>query len=154
MGKTSVALGSVSHGTMRPEDLIPRFFDVLEQADKSRAESLEGDYPDILGPDAEDAEVWEQEDMDCCLDDLFNALDMVAPPFTHFGAHEGDGSDYGFWLSTESLEDAADDGTVVKVPAGDIWPIQGDECEYVLEVNDHGNCTLYTLDGTEVWAVV
>ncbi len=145
-----VSLGSVSSGTMRPEDLIPEFLYVLGQADKPAHDALVEEYEDVLDSDDPD-----MEQQDYALEALFNALDQVAPPYCYFGAHEGDGADYGFWVSWDSLEEDCQDGPVLKINAGDEWPNPlPEETEFVLEVNDHGNATLLTVTDKEVWSVV
>jgi len=50
---------------------------------------------------------WDSEDADWDLEELFDALQEFAPPFFYFGAHPGDGSDYGFWFCEESFQEAA-----------------------------------------------
>ncbi len=145
-------IGSVSSGTMRPEDLIPRFLYVLGQLDKPAHDALVEEYEDVLDSDDPDA-----EQQDYALEALFDALDQCAPPYCYFGSHEGDGADYGFWISWDSLNEDTDNefGPVVKVNAGDEWPNPlPDGAEFVLEVNDHGNATLLTATDEEVWSVV
>ncbi len=147
------ALGSVSSGTMRPEDLIPEFLYVLGQHDRTACDALEEEYRDVVDGEAD----MDGEAAGWCLEALFEALGEVAPPYAIFGAHEGDGADYGFWVCWESLEEdcRGRDASVVKVDAGDEWPSPLPEgVEYVAEVNDHGNATLFTRDGEEVWSVV
>ena len=67
--------------------------------------------------------------------------------------------DYGFWPDLEGLEYAArsKDG-VIKVNAGDAWPplwtSTGREVQFVIEVNDHGNVTLYNRRRQEVWSCI
>jgi hypothetical protein len=93
--------GTVSHGTMRPEDLIPAFLDVLPA---DRRDALESEYSDIV--------LWVQgvepltpptdEDISWFLNEvLFDALNELAPHGYYFGAHPGDGADYGFWMHEE-----------------------------------------------------
>lgn len=156
-------IGSVSHGTMRTEDLIPAFVEALD--DLKEAESL-SDTPnkerfarldsllgDIEGR-MEQEDYYASEDAGFDLEALFEALDEFAPPFCHFGAHEGDGADYGFWVSHEAIEDAVHDGEIVKVDAGDEWP-EDMSADYVLEVNDHGNTTLFERKSRqELWSIV
>lgn len=76
-------IGSVSHGTMRPEDLIPVFVQYVEE----------------FAPDQtpENAFFTDTEDDIWLLEELFDILDSVSPPGCYFGSHPGDGSDYGWW---------------------------------------------------------
>lgn len=156
-------IGSVSHATMRTEDLIPIFVETLD--DLKQAESL-SDSPDkeryarldnILSEieqRMEREDYYNSEDAGCDLETLFEALNEYSPPFCFFGSHEGDGSDYGFWLSPDAIEEAIHDGEIVKVDAGDEWP-DGMSADCVLETNDHGNLTLYDARARrELWSVV
>lgn len=91
-------LGSVSHGTMLTEDLIPTFHNVLHDIDSERAERLQADIAfTVLGES-------ENVDADDILHELFDILDEYAPDGYYFGAHVGDGSDYGFWPTEEGDE--------------------------------------------------
>lgn len=149
-------LGSVSSGTMRPKDLIPEFLYTLGQLDKARHDALAEEYKDVLDGEWDeeqdcDGEGECAEQIDYCLEALFDALEKYAPPYCYFGAHEGDGDDYGFWVSWDAITEGEADGNIVRVNAGDEWPGEGD---HVLEVTDHGNATLYDRAGNEIWAVV
>lgn len=98
--------GSVSWGTMRPMDLIPRFMEVLEALNPMEAEGLERDFPLVLGVhdrSAEDSEAYHEQE-DICLDALFDALKSCAPDGYYFGSTEGDGCDYGFWRCEEESD--------------------------------------------------
>jgi len=152
MTKAKYIIGSVSHGTMRPEDLIPRFLDVLKELDEPAHRKIVSIYGDIIDTLGDNDATSDPEQDDECLTACFDALDRCCPPYFYFGSHQGDGSDYGFWLSEESLEDF--DGLKVSDTSDVPEDYQGE----VLHVNDHGNCTLYTADGkgnlSEVWAIV
>jgi len=82
---------TISHGTMRPEDLIPEFLEVLEELN-----------PEI----SESAKRWNelaiQEVQSQFLSELFDLLNEEAPEGFYFGSHPGDGSDYGFWQMEEA----------------------------------------------------
>lgn len=79
---------TVSHGTMRNQDLAPVFIDVVRTYDPQEAESLEKHW-ESMSVDDEVATDF--------VHDLFDKLNEVAPEGCYFGAHPGDGSDYGFW---------------------------------------------------------
>tara|TARA_R110000751_G_scaffold28003_3_gene73460 strand:+ start:996 stop:1316 length:321 start_codon:yes stop_codon:yes gene_type:complete len=96
-------LGTISHGTMRLPDVIPCFLAALWSIDPQRHDALIAAQPSgtrarMQRPHILDSDPWwRSDDADELLVDLFDALDGVAPEGTYFGAHEGDGSDYGFW---------------------------------------------------------
>jgi hypothetical protein len=148
---TKAQIGSVSHGTMREEDLIPRFIDLLEEFGHEDEELSE------IRHRAEQANYYDSEEAAYDLNDyLFYALQEYAPPFCYFGSHPGDGSDYGFWPSGELLHGTWHSDEVLKTDETNINPDQLDGQSYVLHVNDHGNATLYRvkIELEEVWAIV
>ena len=98
---------SIIHGTMRPVDLIPEFLDELTAHDRDTADSCRAEIPPAAMAD-DDHDFWDSGDAASILDSLFDALDSTAPDGCYFGAHPGDGSDYGFWLSEEYAEELAD----------------------------------------------
>lgn len=96
--------GTVSHGTMRNVDLIPAFLCVLQECNSPAWEQLQM-QPHPLPPSyaLEDpqSDWWNSEQADYFVHELFGALDDCAPDGHYFGAHPGDGSDFGFWPSEE-----------------------------------------------------
>jgi hypothetical protein len=90
--------GSVISATLREEDLIPAFEEVLDSA------GVEYERPPsvdklLLSESLTDDELHE---VACYLNDtLFDLLDEIAPQGTYFGAHPGDGADFGFWETDE-----------------------------------------------------
>lgn len=89
---------SVSHGTMRRQDLIPAFMEVLKETPE---------YVQLMhlvpyhALEDENAEWWDSEAARILLEELFDTLGNYAPEGYFFGAHPGDGSDYGYWILTE-----------------------------------------------------
>ena len=63
----------------------------------------------------EDAEWWHSEDAGYLLEELTDLLNEHAPAFTYFGAHEGDGADFGFWIDWDAIAYAARDAEVLLV---------------------------------------
>jgi len=93
--------GTISHGTLRPQDLIPAFLEALRTLNPAAYDQLMfgSGHPPIpaYALEDEDAEWWHSEDASWVLESLGDALDESAPEGHYFGAHEGDGSDFGFW---------------------------------------------------------
>lgn len=150
-------LGTVSSGTMRKEDLIPAFIDVLRHHNPDH--ELIAEY-DAL-PDCEWNEMTEEqeEQTDCILEELFDALNEYAPPFCYFGAHLGNGSEYGFWFDSDSLDDARRYKECIDLEdhleAEEVAQlITAAAAEYACHVNDHGNVTIYDCNGQIILEIV
>lgn len=96
--------GSVSEATMRTQDLVPSFLDVLSQYDPETCARIEADMVKTFGSSDldDDDDAWDTEDMAYILnEDLWEALNELAPEGFYFGSHPGDGCDYGYWLSED-----------------------------------------------------
>jgi hypothetical protein len=118
--------------------------------------------------DSPSGEYFDSEDATYDLESLFDALEYYAMPYFYFGAHPGDGSDYGYWLSEGFDEDfvnvtanyargakASEFPDQIKV--NDTSEVPRGYTGEVLHVNDHGNCTLYAYNrgrSREIWAIV
>lgn len=89
----------VSHGTHRTQDLIPAFMEVLEQIDNVRFGAIlaAGDGVPEFAVNNPQHDFWDSEEAQLLLDELFELLNEYAPEGCFFGAHEGDGSSFGFW---------------------------------------------------------
>lgn len=154
--------GSVSHGTLRPEDLLQTFAEEIKHQLNRNADlplSFRQRLCDLADTALDcwlgDGETLDPEKAEL-IDDLLNAslpdaLQEFAPPHFYFGAHPGDGADFGFWLNECALQDF--DGLKVN----DTSEVPNDYVGEVLHVNDHGNMTLYASEIgklREIWAVV
>lgn len=142
MAKHYAQFGSISHGAMRAEDLCDTF--AWELSTLARRAGRIREFSELI----KDARTKPDDDV---VNDLVDALQEFAPPYGYFGAHPGDGSDYGFWMYEDMQSDF--DGLQVsdtsEVPRG----YSGE----VLHVNDHGNMTLYRYArgrAYEVWGIV
>lgn len=97
--------GTVSRATMREQDLVTAFMDVLEQYDPEEWQAIKTaflvefdlTYEEFLElPD--DDERWRSEALFYILhEDIWEAMQDMAPEGTYFGASEGDGADFGYW---------------------------------------------------------
>lgn len=101
---------SVSWGTMREEDLIPKLESVLDSVgygyERPAAVKKLIEDATVAGGDLTDDE-WAEVSW-YLNEDLWDAMNEIAPEGTTFGSHEGDGADYGFW-SYEDEDDCEDD---------------------------------------------
>jgi len=91
---------TVSRATLRNQDLIPAFLDALAHLDPPVYEQMTmGIFPAVPQYAWEDDESdwWYTETAYWVLDQLIESLDACSPDGYYFGAHEGDGSDFGFW---------------------------------------------------------
>jgi len=96
---------TVIHGTLRPQDLIPAFLDALCVLAPAAYSQLTlrpfGPIPSYVQDEGDDSEWWYSEEAWDLLNDLTDALNDCAPEGYYFGAHPGDGSDFGFWKGDE-----------------------------------------------------
>ena len=106
---------SISTGTLQLSDLVPRCFRALHDLDSDAADTIARKNLCSFVRIALDEKDTEDEVAVNAAYELFNelcdALDALAPAGCYFGAHPGDGSDFGFW-EDEVLEPA---------PAGWEW---------------------------------
>ena len=107
------AVGSISHGTLRAEDLIPSFMTELEMRNPEVAQKIKDDN---LGWETGGEDWWETDGPSWMLEELFDALNDEAPEGLYFGACEGDGSDFGFWQA-EDFEESRVRTTETKIEA-------------------------------------
>jgi hypothetical protein len=93
-----------SSGTLREEDLLPRFWGVAQQIGATIPDTLLASLQRLVGEDAQETD-WDSElAAETCFE-LIDLLDNLAPVGFYFGASEGDGACFGFWV-TEAWADA------------------------------------------------
>lgn len=145
------SFGSISSGTMRTEDLLEAFTSELEYQVQQNAEAwchddgrAERDRYLALVKEASEADP-EDEGAVEIVSDLVDALTEFAPPYAYFGSNEGDGADYGYWLSSDAIEFSFDG-----LKVSDTSEVPADYSGEVLHTNDHGNLTLYVATDGEL----
>ncbi len=128
-------IGSISSGTLRTEDLLRALADHLESLDAGSR------YAELIAESrAIDARTEEAREV---LGELEEALVEFAPPYCFFGAHPGDGADFGYWPDWEAIEADRRDG---ELSSGGDLPARGAAGRYFLHISDHGNAELYRWD--------
>ena len=104
-GDTIAVNTTFSHGTLRPQDTVTAFMSVLRIVSPQHWEAfLASPYPSppAHAQEDEDAEWWYSEECDVFVEQLFDILNENAPDGYYFGAHPGDGSDFGYWEVDEN----------------------------------------------------
>lgn len=136
-------IGTVISGTLNPEHLLPELITLAVQLDSSLADEVRGSF---FVADA--------------LELVMNRLNELAPAYVYFGAHEGDGADFGFWPDWESVEADILSGEVfdaVRI-SGDWRELVPEGVSYVLSLHASGiGSTLWELTpegAREVWSSV
>ena len=139
-------LGEISSGTLRTEDLVETFsneFDRLlpENVTSALLEACE----DWLAGKSwnEESSMLRETDGAALLADLFQALEEFCPPYVYFGASEGDGASFGFWVNTEELSRDVTDGEVLQVSSLDMVPAAYTGFVWL---DKKGSITLYKAD--------
>jgi hypothetical protein len=134
-------VGSISTGTLNPEDLLPTF-----------ARELERHAPDhALVTAAYAIQVYDDGASEL-INEIQDELQNHCPPFVTFGSHPGDGADFGYWPDMESLDEALTQHDVGN-PDGN-GDVVLDDDGVIVNVNDHGNVTVMDMDRNVLWAVV
>lgn len=148
-------IGSISSGTLRTEDLLYAFSYYCRDYGGKDGRRLNREYGIMKAWDDMTAE--EQEEAGYLLEEMTECLQNAAPDYVDFGAHEGDGADFGFWPSMDALADAMRGTNPEVLKVDDTSEIPADYRGHVLHVNDHGNVTLYMRTARrlfELWSVV
>jgi hypothetical protein len=100
--KRTAVPGTLIHGTLNPESLLPALARELEwytAEDRTTEESkLLGEIGTLLAVGGSELQT---DYADEVLSALFDAFQPFAPPGHSFSAHPGDGSDFGFWPNDE-----------------------------------------------------
>ena len=97
--------GTIIHGTLRNEDIIPALLDYLEAmplhksvSNDERIEKVRIFKEDFRGKEPESE--WATE---LCYE-VFDAINEYLPEGFYCGSLEGDGSDFGVWLDYEQKD--------------------------------------------------
>lgn len=131
--KNTLAIGIVSEGTLRPEDIGNALAWDLGRLRLSRDDRA-------LVRSWDRVEDFESEEADELVAAMEDAMQRYCPPFAYYGASEGDGACFGVWAIT-------DDDELPRYDVGES-PRNSGDC---YEVSDHGNVSCGYRDGRGVW---
>ena len=168
----TLELGTISHGTMRTEDILPALLAALDGVELSAEDRQTCDEIQEHVDAWDEGATIEADDLHLAAhteylevemyDTLIPIAEDYVPDYCYIGSHPGDGSDLGVWPCDELLDDTTQgsyDGCCWRLkvnnhPTEETIP---DDMTHALAVNDHGNATLYArgADGwTVCWSVV
>ena len=147
---TQFQLGSISHGTLRTQDLLPVFLETLTALGGDVPSDLECgahiEYLNWPGPGTtacdEDDKFWSSEEAMWDMEALTDGLNNLCPPFVYFGTLEGDGSDFGFWPNYDGMTEANIEGL-------DEFEADG----AIVKYTGNGNVTLMDMERNVIWSV-
>ena len=140
-------IGPISSDTLRPDDLIPKFHAWLKEYDPEGAAKIRECYSAVFEC-LEAGEDLDGEDALWCIDDLEDALTNIAPPYAYFGASEGDGACFGWWVYPEDIMGDVEARVIIHAETWD--PINRGRLVYS---GDAESGTLYDEDGDVIWSV-
>ena len=163
----TIDLGTVSEGTLLPESLIEAFTEELYAVrDKTNRKHsklvVQANSYNYVINNLKDAEMSEEliEIVSDLVNELIDALNEYAMPYTYFGTLEGDGACFGWWIDHFALNEALSHAAP---PVDEEQWIQDCFCEgpdckdrhgYIVHINDHGNVTLMDAEHTVIWSIV
>lgn len=140
-------LGSISTGTHQPEDLLRAFTATLHRLEAPSILQNQ-DWSELLN-DAVNMVDGKTDWDDYMLDELLpNALNELCPPFVYFGAHPGDGADFGFWPDWDALADLIK--THSDFSAGHSWTLPEQHCRMHFD-GDQEIATCLDLQDNVIW---
>ncbi len=98
--------GTVSHGTMRNQDVLPKIMSQLFKEDPQRAREIWNGNEKFLEALCDERcgienSWWDSEEATQMSEELFDIMNEYVPEGHYFGAHPGDGSDYGVWANED-----------------------------------------------------
>ena len=179
MKSTTLELGTISHGTMRVEDTMPPLLAALDgirlsAEDRQTCDDVQQCLNEWIAADDKATDSDNPADADDLMlaahiahlememnETLIPLAESYAPDYCYVGSHPGDGSDLGVWPCEELLDDTSQgsyDGCCFRSTEPP-WPsprLSRDHSHW-LQINDHGNATLYRRSGsgwTECWSIV
>ena len=140
MKHDTLPIGEYSSGTLREEDLLPCFIDILDELRLSRRDRQEVER---IKRDMEREDYYESGDAHDDLNEtVFDMMDCYTPPYCYFGNIVGDGSCFGCRIDHESIQESVFDHDVYYTKEDGSGVPKGYR-GYIMSVNDHGNMTLY-----------
>lgn len=119
----------VSCDTLRLEDLLPRYWSAAETLELELPAPLTAELERLAGADS-NADDWSDDAACAAAETLWELLNDAAPCGFYFGASEGDGACFGFWLCDDWRDALEERGIDCETPEHVAALLQ--------ELEDHG----------------
>lgn len=137
------SIGSIGASSNRPDELAADYVYTLKTflaRDKDKIRKTE--VRRVLAEYEKALAVGNQDAIDGMVEDMFLELfSLYCAPYLNFGEVQGE---FGFYPDIESLqEDARAEDGVLQIESGEQWAGRSTGFGYVMEVNDHGNVSLF-----------
>ena len=91
---------TMSHGTLRPQDLCPIMMSALRTVSPDHYiiyRTAVHPLPPAFVLEDDNADWWQSDECAEFMGELFDLLNVYGPEGYYWGAHPGDGSDFGYW---------------------------------------------------------
>lgn len=99
-----LALGTVSHGTLRNEDLLKAFCEEIERYASTGYAIVTESRKWLAGEQPDENESNRDEIGQELVIDLIDQLNAMSPDNVYFGTLDGDASDFGWWVSEDESD--------------------------------------------------
>jgi len=149
----TLEIGSVSSGTLRPQDLLPCFLDLLTTVNRKKSKEIAQEIPDEVYED-DSNEFWQSDKCQFIIDDLIVSLNENCPAYCNFETLYSDGADFGVWINWGAIKEDIYNKIILEIEDGKEFDFDVRQYSFVLEVNDHGNSILYDRDHNILWSIV
>jgi hypothetical protein len=89
--------GTVSEGSLKSNHIVRSCLPILREYSLELYQEIRLQIPDEAMKDGDHAWWYSQDCAWIVNEDLFEAMNEIAPEGYYFGAHPDDGADFGFW---------------------------------------------------------
>ncbi len=149
-------LGSISTGTLRTEDLLPAYLFALEGLSQAKGTGFNQELIEIgfaysqcgvgFGPISE----WpiDEDEAVEIMERIATTIQELCPPFVYFGAHPGDGADFGFWPDWDALK------SHINLREGESLPDDVEIDGVIIHALDDNHITIMDFDRKVLWSTV
>ena len=145
----SITIGSYGSGSLLDADVTSAYLDIYIHVvpEDDRDAGLVKEAQDIVSGAGDDT--GDSDAAQWVIEALYDAANNALPAYLQAGTHEGDGADFGIWPCMDQIEEDRQSGELHSIDT-----ISEHVPSNAIEVNDHGNVTMYQWDAESMSYVV